>query len=228
MALLEKIGHVLTADITKDFKLKKKVAEEIHELTFVDHLKKRRSIHVLGKKVHFSQAYLAELIQEAVRSCPSALNSQSSRIVVLFGDSHAKFWEIVKEVQRKIIAVHVFAGTEMKIDQYAAGFGTVLFYEDQRTIQQLQKQIPFNSEDFPIWSEQTSGMAQYAVWTALADSGIGACLQHYNPSIDSAVAQYLSIESSWLLRAQLVFGSIEREADEKLDPQDGDRFKIFV
>ena len=116
----------------------------------------------------------------------------------------------------------------MKIDQYAAGFGTVLFYEDLRTIQQLQKKIPFNSEDFPIWSEQTSGMAQYAVWTALADSGVGACLQHYNPSIDSAVAQYLSIESSWLLRAQLVFGSIEREADEKIDPQDGDRFKIFV
>ena len=48
MALLEKIGHVLTSDINKDSKLKKKVAEEIHELTFVDHLKKRRSIHVLG------------------------------------------------------------------------------------------------------------------------------------------------------------------------------------
>ena len=44
MALLEKIVHVLTADITKDFKLKKRAAEEIHELTFVDHLKKRRSI----------------------------------------------------------------------------------------------------------------------------------------------------------------------------------------
>ncbi|WP_228146879.1 hypothetical protein [Acinetobacter sp. ANC 4470] len=50
MALLEEIGHVLTSNITKDFKLKKRAAEEIHELTFVDHLKKRRSIHVLGKK----------------------------------------------------------------------------------------------------------------------------------------------------------------------------------
>ena len=228
MALLEKIGHVLTADITKDFKLKKKVAEEIHELTFVDHLKKRRSIHVLGKKVHFSQAYLAELIQEAVRSCPSALNSQSSRIVVLFGDSHAKFWEIVKEVQRKIIAVHVFAGTEMKIDQYAAGFGTVLFYEDQRTIQQLQKKIPFDAAEFPVWSEQVSGMAQYAVWTCLADAGLGASLQHYNPSIDAGISKVFEIPKHWLLRAQLVFGSIEEKVAEKEHYKDEERFMIYA
>ncbi|CAB1212306.1 nitroreductase family protein [Acinetobacter bouvetii] len=228
MALLEKIGHVLTADITKELKFKKTAAKDEYELTFVDHLKKRRSIYVLGKKVHFSQAYLAELIQEAVRSCPSALNSQSSRIVVLFGDSHDKFWEIVKDVQRKLVAVHVFAGTEVKINQCQAGVGTVLFYEDQKTIRQLQKKIPFNAADFPVWSEQTSGMAQYAVWTALAEAGLGACLQHYNPSIDSAVAQHFNIDQSWLLRAQLVFGSIEQKAEIKQDPQDNERFRILL
>ena len=149
MALLEKIGHILKSDITKEFKLKKKLTDEVYELTFVDHLKKRRSIEVLGKKVNFSQAYIAELIQEAVRSCPSALNSQSSRIVVLFGDSHEDFWQIVKDVQRKLIAAHVFESTEMKIDQYRAGFGTILFYEDQLVFYitndqnfQLLKNIP--------------------------------------------------------------------------------------
>ena len=227
MALLEKIGHVLTTDITKELKFKKRAVEEVNELTFVDQLKKRRSIYVLGRKVHLSQAYLAELIQEAVRSCPSALNCQSSRIVVLFGDSHKQFWEIVKEVQRKLVAVHVFAGTVMKIDQCMAGYGTVLFYEDQNIIQKLQKKIPFNADDFPIWSEQTSGMAQYAVWTALADSGIGACLQHYNPSIDTAVAEHFHINESWLLRAQLVFGSIEQEAEIKQEPQNAERFRIL-
>jgi len=211
----------------KNLNLKKRAAEEVNELTFVDQLKKRRSIYVLGRKVHFSQAYLAELIQEAVRSCPSVLNSQSSRIVVLFGDSHEQFWQIVKEVQRKLAMAHVFAGTAMKIDQCMAGYGTVLFYEDQSTIQKLQKKIPFNAQDFPIWSEQTSGMAQYAVWTALSDSGIGACLQHYNPSIDTAVAEHFHIEESWLLRAQLVFGSIEQEADLKPASQDAERFRIL-
>jgi len=77
VALLNKIGHVLTADLTKDFKFKKKQADAPFEITFVDQLKKRRSIYELGKKVHYSQAYIAELIQESVRSCPSAYNSQS-------------------------------------------------------------------------------------------------------------------------------------------------------
>lgn len=227
MALLEKIGHVFTADITKELKFKKRAAVEVNELTFVDQLKKRRSIRVLGKNIPFSQAYLAELIQEAARSCPSALNSQSSRVVVLFGDSHEQFWEIVKEVQRKLVAAHVFAGTAMKIDQCLAGYGTVLFYEDQNIIQKLQKKIPFNADDFPVWSEQTSGMVQYAVWTALADSRIGACLQHYNPSIDKAVSEHFHIDESWLLRAQLVFGSIEQEADIKQEPQNAERFRIL-
>lgn len=89
MALLNKIGQVLTSDITKDFKFsrKNKLNDDL-ELTFVDQLKKRRSIDQLGKRVHYSQAYLGEIIQEAVRSCPSAYDSQTTRIVVLFADSH--------------------------------------------------------------------------------------------------------------------------------------------
>ena len=77
MSLLSKINHVLTADITKDFKLKKKLNHDGNELTFIDQFKKRRSIYALGKRIHFSQTYRAELIQEAVLSCPSAHHSQS-------------------------------------------------------------------------------------------------------------------------------------------------------
>ncbi|EKE23178.1 MAG: Nitroreductase [uncultured bacterium] len=56
MALLNKIGQVLTSDITKDFKFsrKNKLNGDL-ELTFVDQLKKRRSIDQLGKRVHYSQ-----------------------------------------------------------------------------------------------------------------------------------------------------------------------------
>ena len=77
MTLLNKIGHMLTADITKDFKLKKKLNHDGNELTFIDQFKKRLSIYALGKRIHFSQTYRAELIQEAVLSCPSAHHSQS-------------------------------------------------------------------------------------------------------------------------------------------------------
>ena len=228
MTLLNKIGHVLTADITKDFKLKKKPSHDAHELTFIDQLKKRRSIYALGKRIHFSQTYMTELIQEAVRSCPSAHHSQSTRVVILFSESHKKFWNLVQEVQRQFVPEQVFAGTKMKIEQCAAGFGTVLFYEDQQVIRQLQKKIPFNAAEFPIWSEQTSGMAQFAVWTALADSGVGASLQHYNPNIDRAVAEHFDIPDTWLLRSQLVFGSIEEEVTERSHAHYQNQFKVYA
>ncbi|MFV5403864.1 nitroreductase family protein [Acinetobacter sp. 228] len=228
MALLDKIGQVLTSDITKDFKFSKKnKLNDDLELTFIDQLKKRRSIYALGKRVHYSQAYLCEIIQEAVRSCPSAYDSQSTRIAVLFADFHHQFWEIVKQVQRQHVPEHIYEGVELKLNQCAEAYGTILFYEDQSVIQQLQKKMPLNSEDFPAWSEQTSGMAQFAVWATLADSGLGASLQHYNPLIDEKVAEHFDIDKNWLLRAQLCFGSIEQTVEEKLQQLDQYRFKIL-
>jgi len=83
MALLNKIGQVLTNDLTKDFKFpKKSKAVEHLEFTFVEKLKKCRGPYQLGKRVHYSQAYLTELIQEAVHSCPSTYNSQSVRWLI--------------------------------------------------------------------------------------------------------------------------------------------------
>lgn len=228
MALLNKIGQVLTTDLTKDLKFKKNHVEDTKRITFIDQLKKRRSVYALGKRVHLNQAVLAELIQEAARSCPSAHNSQSTCVVILMGDAHQHFWTVVKDVQRKLIPAHVFAGTELKIDQCASGFGTVLFYEDQQIIQQLQKKMPFDAAEFPVWSEQVSGMAQYAVWTCLAEAGLGASLQHYNPSIDSEVAKNFEIPKHWLLRAQLVFGSIEEKLLEKVHQDDEKRFMIYA
>jgi predicted oxidoreductase (fatty acid repression mutant protein) len=53
-------------------------------------------------------------------------------------------------------------------------------------------------------------MAQYAVWTALADEGIGAHFNYYNPAIDYRVSQHLQINPYWKLQTQMVFGSIEQ------------------
>ncbi len=53
------------------------------------------------------------------------------------------------------------------------------------------------------------------LYTYSTDSGVGASLQHYNPSIDRAVAEHFDIPDTWLLRSQLVFGSIEEEVTER-------------
>lgn len=227
MALLSKISHVLKTDLTKDFRSKSKHADTEAYETFIDQLKKRRTVTTLGSRIRYSQTYLIELIQEAVRSCPSAHNSQSTRVVILFSESHHKFWNIVKEMQRTNVPADVFAGIEVKIAQYADAYGTVLFYEDQSVIRQLQKKRPFDAEAFPIWSEQTSGMAQYAVWTALAESDIGGALLHYNPIVDEEIAKHFAIDSNWKLRAQLIFGSIEEKAPSKKHIDYDQQFKVF-
>ena len=66
MALLNKIGQVLTTDLTKDFKFpKKSKAVENLEFTFVEKLKKYRGTYQLGKRVHYSQAYLTGSISQS-------------------------------------------------------------------------------------------------------------------------------------------------------------------
>ena len=196
--------------------------------SFIDILKKRRSQYALGKNLPLPQDQVTALIQEAVRQSPSSFNSQSSRAVILFGAQSEKFWGFVKDALRKIVPADAFPTTEAKIDSFAAGAGTVLFYEDQDVVAGLQKQFAAYADNFPIWSEHSTGIAQFAVWTALADAGIGASLQHYNPLPDVATAAEWNIPANWKLRAQMPFGSHEGGFGEKSFIDDEQRFRVFA
>ena len=190
--------------------------------------KQRRSIYNLGKNVALSKEKLNELIKETIRNTPSSFNSQSSRAVVLFGAEHEKLWNIVLDTLRKIVPAEAFAATETKVNNcFKAGFGSGLYFEDQSVVEGLQQKFPSYADNFPIWSEQSGGMAQYAVWLALAEVGLGATLQHYNPIIDQAVAEAWDIPTNWKLRAQMPFGSIEAPAGEKTYIDEEVRFKVF-
>ena len=196
-------------------------------MSFLDHMKQRRTIYAIGKNVPLTQDKIEEIIKDAVRHSPSAFNSQTSRVVTLYGDSHSKFWDIVRETLRKMVPADAFEKTDTKINSFAAGYGTVLFFEDQEVVKSLQKQFASYADHFPVWSEHSSAIAQFAVWTALAEQHIGASLQHYHPVIDDEVAETFDIPENWKLRAQLVFGSIEALAGEKTFMDDNERFKKF-
>lgn len=195
---------------------------------FLDVAAIRRSQYALGKRLPQSQEEITALIRQAVKLSPSSFNSQSSRIVILYGAQHARFWEIVREALRKVVPAEDFSDTDKRIDGFSSGAGTVLFYEDQTVIEGLQQQFALYSDNFPIWSEQASGIAQFSVWTALAAAGLGASLQHYNPLSDAVVAAEWQIPSSWLLRAQMPFGSNEAAFGEKTYISDSNRFLVFV
>ena len=193
--------------------------------TAINLFTKRRTQYALGKQLPISEAQVEALILEAVRQAPSSFNSQSSRVVVLFGAQHEKLWNITREVLRPMVPADAFAKTDAKMDSFAAGAGSVLFFEDEDVIKKLQADFALYADKFPMFSEHSAGMAQYAVWTALAEAGIGASLQHYAPLIDAEVARTWDVPASWKLRAQMPFGSNEAPFPEKTFIADDLRFK---
>ena len=193
----------------------------------IEVLAKRRTHYALTNTLPMPTAEVDTLIRDAMRLTPSAFNSQSSRAVILFGAESVKFWNLTKEILRKIVPAEAFGSTEKKIDGFAAGAGTVLFYEDQDVIKGLQEQFALYADNFPVWSEHSTGIAQFSVWTALANAGIGASLQHYNPLVDEAAAKEWNVPASWKLRAQMPFGSNEAPFGEKTFIDDAERFRVF-
>jgi len=196
-------------------------------MSFSNLIQQRRTIYSLGSTPAISEARIEELVAHAVKHVPSAFNSQSARVVVLFDDAHHKLWSITKENLRQIVPAENFAPTEGKINAFDAGAGTVLFFEDQSVVEHLMNKVPLYAKNFPVWSEQSSGMLQFAIWTALAEHGVGASLQHYNEVIADDVAEYFEIPSIWKLIAQMPFGSIEVPAGDKQFNPIADRFRVI-
>lgn len=91
----------------------------------------------------------------------------------------------------------------------------MLFYEDPEPVKALQSAYPIYADKFPQWSEHTSGMHQYVVWTAFEADGLGCNLQHYNPVIDQRVQHEWNVPVEWSLKAQLVFGRKGGEPKKK-------------
>ncbi len=194
----------------------------------LDAITKRRTQYALTKDLPLAQGEVEHLIKEAIRQAPSAFNSQSSRAVILFGAQHERFWNFVKEALRKIVPADAFPASEQRINGFVAGAGSVLFFEDQDVITGLQEQFALYADNFPVWSEHSTGIAQFAVWTVLANAGIGASLQHYNPLVDGDVQAAWGVPASWKLRAQLVFGGNGAPIGDKATIEDEKRFKVFA
>jgi len=179
---------------------------------FLNLIKARRTHYGLSKVSTVTDEKLKSIIEEAVLHVPSAFNIQSGHIVLLTGKSSDKLWnDIVKPGYLKM-----FVGDEAttnlytkKINEYAAGYGTVLFFEDTVLIDGIAAKIPPMAPYFPVWSENSSGMLQFVVWTALANEGIGASLQHfaaYSEEISENVRKEFNLPSTWKSTAMMPFG----------------------
>lgn len=91
--------------------------------------------------------------------------------VLPFGKRHKKLWLIVRETLQAIVLPEQFSSTDQKITSFADGHGTILFFEEMDMVAQLQKLFSLYADNFPIWSNQSSGMLQFAVWAAFSTEG---------------------------------------------------------
>ena len=175
----------------------------------------RRSVYALNRELPLPPGEIVATIEHALRHAPSAFNSQSTRLLVLFGAEHEKLWDMTADALRAVVPAEAFAPTAEKIAGFRAAAGTVLFFEDRNIIKGLQERFPSYADTFPGSADQAGAMLQYALWTTFATQRIGANLQHYNPLIDAEVAKTWDIPDNWQLRAELVFGGIAAPAGEK-------------
>ncbi|KOP82485.1 nitroreductase family protein [Cytobacillus solani] len=194
---------------------------------FYSVLKERRSYYGINKDISVSEERIKEIIEFAVKYTPSAFNSQTARLVVLTGDAHNKLWDITTKTLKEVVGNGDFTGTQQKMDSFKAGYGTVLFFEDEAIVKALQEQFALYADNFPIWSDQASGMHQLVVWAGLEAEGLGASLQHYNPLIDNEVKREWGIPSNWKLIAQMPFGNPTAQPGEKEFKPLEDRVKFL-
>ncbi|KAG8342319.1 putative Nitroreductase family [Trypanosoma vivax] len=188
----------------------------------------RRSVYNLSNELPLAEDKVVELIKEAVRECPSAFNSQSSRVVILLGQEHKKLWTTIQQKMEVELDAKTYNILKDKVEHgILTAAGSVLFFEDMDTVHSLQQKFPRYTDALPQWSEHASGMAQFAVWTALAQKGIGASLQHFNSFIDEAATAGWNLPSSWRLCAQMPFGKPLTKPGEKTYIPDEDRFIVL-
>jgi predicted oxidoreductase (fatty acid repression mutant protein) len=172
-------------------------------------VEQRRSKRALEAKSPVPDKVIVELAEHAILHVPSAFNNQAARVTVLFGENHKKLWAITgKTLLNKIGEERYKDGTEQKMTAFANGYGTILFWDDACVAKALNEHAPNMYKDkTDEWVQQSQGMHQYYLWTALDALGLGASLQHYNPLIDEEVQKTWNISSDWKLRAQMVFGT---------------------
>ena len=126
--------------------------------SFIELMRERRSVYNLGNNIKKSKEELNALVLRAVELSPSSFNSQSSRVVILWGNHSHKLWDIAKDELKVLISEEAFKSTSEKLDSFARGSGTILFFEDSRVIDKLQEQFPSYADN------SLCGLSNQVVW----------------------------------------------------------------
>ena len=182
---------------------------------FTDLAKQRRTAYAIGKNTELSNKEIADRIREVAQQIPTAFNSQTTRLVVVFGEDNVKLWDHVLDVQKDVMEGDMWEMMSGVMQGAKAGVGTVLFFEDHNTIESTLGK----NERADVYKQHHNANAQYGIWLALTELGLGGSLQHMNigfeQGFDKSVKEMFGLPASYEMIAQMPFGSIEAEPNPK-------------
>ncbi len=196
-------------------------------MNFKDAVINRRTNYALGKNIPVLETEVIAVVERMTKEVPSPFNIQSQRAVVAMYEYHENVWDITISKMQEILDEEAFAKTKQKLEGFKAAYGTILFFEESDVVHGMQKKFPIYADNFPVWASQANGMLQFAIWTALAEMGLGVNIQHYNPLINVDIIKAFDIPDSWELVAQMVFGEKLSEPDKIDKISTGKRVKVF-
>ena len=178
-------------------------------MTYSDILNIRRSIYILNKQLPVAEAEVINRIKEAISLSPTAFMMQDIQAIILTGDNHQKLWdEIVHDTLKEIVPPEAFKRTEVKLNTFSQGTGTILLFRNLDVIEQTKLDFATYAHEVDSWSWQNLGIVLVNIWNSLAEVNVGANIQHYNPLIDDKVKATWSVPDNLQLVGQMVYGGI--------------------
>lgn len=180
---------------------------------FLASLERRQEASKLGREVTpESYARVKAIITETILLCPTSFNTQSTRVVILYGADHLALWSLLCEC-----GVHSDDEAMHFKHHILPAMGTAVFFEEGADTDALAKRFPQYADVLPVFEDQTSGMAQFAVSAALAQEGLATAVYHMasssstSPSVEERVRGLLQVPASWRMKAQMAFGTVKEE-----------------
>ena len=190
-------------------------------------VKNRRSQYAIGNNTDLTNEEIAERITQIVRDVPTASNSQTTRIAIVFGEENVKLWDHILDVQKDVMPEEMWGMMSGVMEGAKSGVGTIIFFEDLDAVEKM----PTSPARVEVYKQNNNANAQYATWLALTDLGLGGSLQHmnvgYEQGFDKSVKELLGLPERWEMQAQMPFGSIEGENEPKEYIADSERVVVI-
>lgn len=110
-------------------------------LSFAIATQNRRSIRTLQAISPIPDSSIVELASNALLHVPSAFNSQTTRLTILFSEAYRKLWSIIGATFEAYLGAERFtsSGFADKISGYKKSYGTILFWDDVEALEKTEE-----------------------------------------------------------------------------------------